>query len=39
MRAVVFAVMAMSGVPTIAMSETPPPPVAQVEFYQEGNRL
>ncbi len=34
MRAVVFAVMAMSGV-----TATHPPPVAQVEFYQEGNRL
>ena len=63
MRAVVFAVMAMSGVPatvassprgilasgipevsgsnalTIPVLTTPHPAVAQVEFYQEGNRL
>ena len=34
MRAMVFAVMA-----AIAMSGTLRPAVAQVEFYQEGNRL
>ena len=42
MRAMVFAPMAAMGVPAmlaIAVLVTPRPAVAQVEFYQEGNRL
>jgi tetratricopeptide (TPR) repeat protein len=38
MRAIVFAVMAAAVVPGIAVSGTLRPEVAQVEFYQEGNR-